>query len=101
MMPIVADVTSYPGRLYHYTSLSSLALILRNRTLRLMPLTGMDDPQENQTADVANLGRLFFASCWTDEAKESIPMWNMYASLDSASWRSTRRRRLHDQEAQQ
>lgn len=70
-------------RLYHYTNLASLALILRNRTLRLMPLTGMDDPQENQTADVANLGRFFFASCWTDGARESIPMWNMYASLDS------------------
>lgn len=77
------DGVHYPERLYHYTNLASLALILQNRTLRLMPLTGVDDPQENQTNDVNNLGRFFFASCWTDEAKESIPMWNMYASLES------------------
>lgn len=80
---MIADENSYPERLYHYTNLASLALILQNRTLRLMPLTGMDDPQENQTEDITNLGRFFFASCWTDEARESIPMWNMYASLDS------------------
>lgn len=72
-----------PERLYHYTNLQSLALILNNQTLRLMPLTGLDDPQENQTADIQNLGRFFFASCWTDDQEESIPMWNMYASLDS------------------
>lgn len=75
--------TKYPKVLYHYTNLPTLALMLKNRTLRLMPLTGMDDPQENQTQDVANLGRFFFASCWTDDAKESIPMWNMYASLSA------------------
>ena len=69
--------------LWHYTNLESLALILTNRTLRLMPLTGMDDPLESQTRDVANLGRFFFASCWTDDSQESIPMWKMYASLDS------------------
>lgn len=73
----------WPVMLWHYTNLESLALILTNRTLRLMPLTGMDDPLESQTRDVANLGRFFFASCWTDDSQESIPMWKMYASLDS------------------
>ena len=72
-----------PEKLFHYTSLESLALILRNQTLRLMPLTGMDDPQENLTRDIANLGKFFFASCWTDDRDESIPMWKMYASLES------------------
>lgn len=75
--------SSWPERLYHYTSLDSLALILENRTLRLMPLTSMDDPQESRTKDVENLGRFFFASCWTDEREESIPMWNMYSPLAS------------------
>lgn len=72
-----------PEKLFHYTNLQSLALILKNETIRLMPLTGLDDPQENQTADIQNLGRFFFASCWTSDSDESIPMWNMYASLES------------------
>lgn len=73
----------WPDKLYHYTSLESLALILENRTLRLMPLSGMDDPQEARTKDVENLGRFFFASCWTDDPEESIPMWSMYTPLSS------------------
>lgn len=72
-----------PEKLYHYTSLESLALILRNQTLRFMPLSSMDDPQENVSRDIANLGRFFFASCWTDDEEESIPMWKMYTSLES------------------
>ena len=72
-----------PEKLYHYTNLESLALILRNQTIRFMPLSSMDDPQENISKDIANLGRFFFASCWTDDEEESIPMWKMYASLES------------------
>ncbi len=69
--------------LYHYTTLDKLALILRNRTIRLNPLDKMDDLQENMSSDVKNFGRIFFASSWTDEATESIPMWKMYASMES------------------
>lgn len=72
-----------PAILYHYTNLESLALILQNKTLRFNPLNKMDDLQENMTNDIKNIGRFFFASCWTDDAEESIPMWNMYASLNS------------------
>ena len=69
--------------LYHYTTLDKLALILRNRTIRLNPLDKMDDLQENMSSDVKNFGKIFFASSWTDEATESIPMWKMYASMES------------------
>ena len=72
-----------PARLYHYTTLESLALILENRTIRLMPIEGMDDLQESRTSDIQNLGKVIFASCWTDDSMESIPMWNMYASLET------------------
>ncbi len=64
--------------LYHYTSIDRFAQILKNRTIRLSPLDRMDDLQENITNDIRNIGRFFFASCWTDDVKESIPMWNMY-----------------------
>lgn len=67
--------------LYHYTSIDRLAQILKNRTIRLNPLDKMDDLQENITKDIKNIGRFFFASCWTAEEEESIPMWNMYTNI--------------------
>lgn len=70
---------SVPPRLCHYTALEPLALILAHRTIRLMPMSGMDDPQESRTTGIPNLGRFVFASSWTDDKEESIPMCNMYS----------------------
>lgn len=79
-----AKATQYhPDMLYHYTSIESLALILENRTLRFMPLSTMDDPEENMTSDCADIGRHFYASSWTDLCTESIPMWTMYTKIDA------------------
>lgn len=72
-----------PDRLYHYTNLETLALILENKTVRFTPLNNLDDPQENMAADVPNFGRFLYVSCWTKDKHESIPMWNMYASLEN------------------
>lgn len=82
-MDVDHQLNPIPERLYHYTNLESLALILTNRTIRLMLLTGVDDPQERRAIDVRNIGKFVFISCWTDDPEESIPMWNMYASLDA------------------
>lgn len=68
--------------LYHYTNIETLALILKNRTIRFNSLNKMDDLQEQQTADVKNIGQFCYISSWTEDATESIPMWNMYASLN-------------------
>lgn len=68
--------------LYHYTNIETLALILKNKTVRFNSLDKMDDLQEQQTADVKNIGQFCYISSWTDDSTESIPMWNMYASLD-------------------
>lgn len=68
--------------LYHYTSIEVLALILKNRTIRFNSLDKMDDLQEQQTADIKNIGQFCYISSWTDDSTESIPMWNMYASLN-------------------
>ncbi len=67
--------------LYHYTNIESLALILKNQTIRFNSLDRMDDLQEQETADIKNVGQFCFISSWTSDATESIPMWNMYASL--------------------
>lgn len=68
--------------LYHYTTIDTLALILKNHTIRFNSLDKMDDLQEQQTADIKNIGQFCYISSWTDDATESIPMWNMYASLN-------------------
>lgn len=71
------------GFLYHYTSVDSLALILKNQTIRLNTLDKMDDLQEQKTRDIENFGKFFFVSSWTSDETESIPMWKMYTSPKS------------------
>ena len=71
-----------PAVLYHYTSLETLALILRNRTIRFSRLDIVDDPQEQRSADSQNLGKMKLVSCWTSSDEESIPMWREYAGTE-------------------
>ena len=71
-----------PVVLYHYTSLETLALILRNRTIRFSRLDMVDDPQEQRSADSQNLGKMKLVSCWTSSDEESIPMWREYAGAE-------------------
>lgn len=67
------------GRIFHYTTLESLALILKARTLRFTRLDCVDDVREAQQLADINVGQYFFVSCWTREENESIPQWNMYS----------------------
>lgn len=76
----VVDEKEY---LYHYTSIEKLALILKNKTIRLNPLDKMDDPQEAKSADVENFGKFVLVSSWTEDEKESIPMWKMYTTSEA------------------
>lgn len=64
--------------LYHYTNLSSLALILKNRTIRFNSLINMDDAEEVKTRNSEFLGKYCFISSWTELEAESIPFWTMY-----------------------
>lgn len=66
------------AHLYHYTSLENLALILKNKTIRLNRLDKMDDLQEQRSSEIKDFGKFTFVSCWTSDEEESIPMWNMY-----------------------
>lgn len=67
------------GYLYHYTSIETAIRILESRSLRFGRLDKTDDPDEEQSSDLGGIGRFVYVSCWTDEAEESIPMWNMYS----------------------
>lgn len=69
--------------LFHYTNIETLALILKNHTIRFNSLDKMDDLQENETADIRNVGQFCYISSWTGNIEENIPMWNMYTSIFS------------------
>lgn len=64
--------------LYHYTSVDSLACILKGHSIRFMPLDTLDDLQEKETADLTHIASYVYVSCWSDDPEESIPMWRMY-----------------------
>lgn len=64
--------------LYHYTSVETLALILKHKTLRFSNLSIVDDMEEQATKDFGDFGRFCFVSCWTKDREESIPLWHMY-----------------------
>ena len=72
-----------PDYLYHYTSVESLALILKNKTIRLNSMDQMDELQEKETADIKNFGQFYYVSSWTDDDVESIPMWSIYTKIDA------------------
>lgn len=68
-----------PAFVYHYTSIPTLALILKNRTIRFNSFRCVDDLQEIMSAEEKEYGKYCFVSCWTHEVRESIPMWKMYS----------------------
>lgn len=72
-----------PNYLYHYTTVESLALILKNRSIRFKSLDQMDDLQECMAADLKKAGQFIFVSSWTKLSEENIAMWNMYATLNA------------------
>lgn len=66
--------------IHHYTNLETLAMILSTRMLKFNRLDCVDDLDEGSIqSDGVKLGQYVFVSCWTENAEESIPLWNMYA----------------------
>lgn len=68
-------------KLYQYTTIEALSLILKNRTIRFSRLDTVDDPDEYQFEKGGiNPSRYVFVSCWSKVIDECIPMWRMYAN---------------------
>ena len=66
-------------RLYQYTSLESLAMILSKKQLRFTRLDKVDDMEEgNMISSGQNLSYNTFVSCWTHTKEENIALWKMY-----------------------
>jgi hypothetical protein len=67
-------------KIYHYTTIESLALILKNKTLLFNRLDCVDDIEEGSVESLGiEVGKYCFVSCWTESSEESIPLWKMYA----------------------
>lgn len=65
--------------IHHYTNINKLALILKNKCIRFNRLDQVDDMSEVQATNKFNLAQYLFASCWTDDSEESIPLWHIYS----------------------
>ncbi|MFC2118991.1 hypothetical protein ACFLSY_10145 [Bacteroidota bacterium] len=65
-------------KLYHYTSINNLALILQSKSIRFGRLDQVNDPTEGAAEDFHSLSPYIFISCWTENNEENLALWNMY-----------------------
>ncbi|MCY1634403.1 DUF2971 domain-containing protein [Marinifilum sp. D737] len=65
-------------KLYHYTSINNLALILKSGSIRFGRLDYVNDPTEGKSDDFHSLSSYIFISCWTENEEENLALWNMY-----------------------
>lgn len=66
-------------KLYHYTSIETLSLILKHKTIRFNRLDFVNDPRECLSNQHGSAQTLVFVSCWTDSSVETIPHWKIYS----------------------
>ncbi|MPM26726.1 hypothetical protein SDC9_73231 [bioreactor metagenome] len=68
-------------KVHHYTTIETLALILKNKTIRFNRLNKVDDLEESEygisSANV-KMGKYIFVSCWTKDNKENVALWGLY-----------------------
>ncbi len=68
-------------KIYHYTSLETLALILKHKTIRFNRLDHMEDPCEKTfLLNQLDWSPYTYVSCWTENPVENIPLWQMYTN---------------------
>src|SRR5699024_6492802 len=65
---------------YHYTSIETLALILKSKKLRFTRLDLLDDRKEiNGIPPLKHVG--VYVSCWTEKREESLAQWSLYTNM--------------------
>lgn len=64
--------------LYHYCSIETFELIMKNKAFRFSSLGVVDDMEESLTSDYDDIRKICFFSCWTDLIQESVEMWRTY-----------------------
>lgn len=66
-------------KIYHYTSIENLALILKHKTIRFNRLDNMNDPCEKTfLMNQIDFSPYTYVSCWTENPEESIPLWQIF-----------------------
>lgn len=67
-------------KLYHYTSIETLALILKHKQILFNRLdNGVDDIEETCLSSSAfAISNRFFVSCWTKNPNENLALWKLY-----------------------
>jgi hypothetical protein len=72
------------SKIYHYTSIEILALILSSHKIRFTRLDLLDDMLECEAfpQEAIFLAQSIYASSWTRDSEENIPLWKMYSSID-------------------
>lgn len=71
-------------KIHHYTSIETLALILKYKTIRFNRLDRVDDMEESMYGSgptKIKLGQYVFVSCWTKDDLENISLWKMYTNF--------------------
>ncbi len=66
-------------KIYHYTTIDSLAMIMSSRSIKFNRLDKVDDLEERTEPSKIKLWQYLFVSCWTENPEESIPLWRMYS----------------------
>lgn len=72
-------------KIHHYTSIETLALILKYKTIRFNRLDRVDDMEESMYGSgptKIKLGQYVFVSCWTKVDQENISLWKMYTNYN-------------------
>lgn len=66
-------------KIYHYTSIETLALILKHKSIRFNRLDKMDDHFEKTfLLNQYNWSPYAYVSCWSENPVENIPLWHTY-----------------------
>lgn len=79
------ETISISMKIYHYTTIQNLALILKHKTIRFNRLDFVDDAEESiyltgNGPEKINLCQYVFVSCWTKASTENLSLWNMYTN---------------------
>ena len=68
-------------KIYHYTSIDTLALILKSKKFKFNRLDQVDDVEESCYGSGklnTMIGQYAFVSCWTSDSEENLALWSMY-----------------------
>jgi len=64
--------------LYHYTTINTLGLILKQKKIKFSRLDLINDPLDGFSSKFLESKKIAYISCFTKRKDDSIPMWSLY-----------------------